>query len=91
MYMKRIMTVALVVLFAVSLTIAQDQSAQKEKSAATTEVKKKAGCCAESKECPDMKDCSEMKGTKGAKMSKQGTKSAKAGVKTAETKAAEVK
>ncbi|RPH36352.1 hypothetical protein EHM92_04660 [bacterium] len=77
--MKQILVAALVALFALSFTIAQDKTAPKEKNTTTTATtaKKKAGCCAEAKGCADMKDCPDMKGTSGASMSKADTTATK--------------
>ena len=97
--MKHVLMAALIALFAVSFTMAQDQVAKKQKSTQTT-TQKKAGCCAEAKEtaaakecagekdCADMKDCS---AAKDAKMSKQGTEGEKEVVKTAEKKVEDTK
>ncbi len=79
--MKQVMIAALVALFALSFTMAQDQTTKKEKTttvATTTTTTKKTGCCADKKECANMKDCSAMKGTTGTSMSKADSTSTKA-------------
>jgi hypothetical protein len=102
-YMKQVLIAALVALFALSFSMAQDQTARTEKSTTTTTTsttEKKAGCCAQAqatccadaKGCAHMKDCPMMKGSAtGAKTSKQGTTSATEVTKTGETKPAEAK
>jgi hypothetical protein len=88
--MKQFLMVALVALFATSFTMAQDQTAQKEKKACCAEGK--SSCCKEAKgkECADMKDCDMKKGAKGAKMSKA-AKTEKKETKTADAKVKENK
>jgi hypothetical protein len=90
--MKQILMVALVALFAVSLTVAQDQTAQNGKKASCS-TEAKSSCCTEAKgkECADMKDCPMMKGAKATKMSKASKMSAKKETKTADAKAKESK
>jgi hypothetical protein len=90
--MKQFLMAALVALFAVSFTMAQDQTAQKEKKADSC-AESKASCCSEGKgkDCADMKDCPMMKkGAKGAKMSKA-AKTEKKETKTADAKVKENK
>lgn len=104
--MKHLLTAALIALFALSFTIAQEQTAKKEKSTTTT-VKSTAkpadcasgskGCCSTAKEsanmkdCSTMKDCPMMKGSSDAKSSTTGALDKKEEVKTADTKPAETK
>ena len=98
--MKQVFIAALVALFALSFTMAQDQPAKKEKST-TTSVSSTAkttgccsnsqGCCSASKSSANMKDCPMMKGTTESKASSQATTGDKADAKTTETKPAETK
>jgi|WetSurSiteA1Bulk_404760.scaffolds.fasta_scaffold144052_1 hypothetical protein len=98
--MKHVLIAALVALFALSFTMAQDQPAKKEKSTETssTSTAKTTGDCSSSKSCcagsnksANMKDCPMMKGTTEAKTSSQTSTVNKAETKTTETKAVETK
>ena len=98
--MKQVFIAALVALFALSFTMAQDQPVKKEKSTTTSasSTAKTTGscssghaCCSASKSSANMKDCPMMKGTTESKASNQGTMDNKADAKTTETKPAETK
>jgi hypothetical protein len=96
--MRHLLTAALIAVFALSFTMAQDQPAKQEKSTTTSAkstakpagcCKASKGCCADSKEAANMKDCQMMKGTDEA--SNSGSTEKKTEPKTAETKPAETK
>jgi hypothetical protein len=91
--MKQLLVAALVALFALSFTMAQEQTTKKETTTtvatastnATTSTAKSTdcctgpkGCCSASKGTANMKDCPMMKGSTGASMSKADTTTAKA-------------
>jgi hypothetical protein len=98
--MKQVFVAALVALFALSFTMAQDQPTKKEKSTTTSAsvtaktngcCSNSQGCCKASKSSANMKDCPMMKGTTESKASSQGATGNKADDKAAETKPAETK